>query len=67
VAFAEWLSCLDEKSLALQVILAESAVKALAVVVVVKGLHPAVTCFDGESARHALRREQFVPICFAVG
>ena len=40
-----------------------SAVEALAVVVVVEGLDPSVAGLDREAARHALRREQLVPIC----
>lgn len=44
-----------------------SAVEALTVVVVVQGLHPLVTGFDGESAGEALGREQLVPVSFAVG
>lgn len=67
MAFAEWLPCLDEETLALQVLLAESAVKALAVVVIVEGLHPAVSSLDGKSTRYALGCEQLVPIFFAVG
>ena len=38
------------------------AVKALTVVVVVEGLHPPVTCLDGEPAGDALGREQLIPI-----
>jgi len=66
MAFAEWFPSLDEKSLALQVLLAESAVKALAVVVVVEGLDPSVAGFDGEPARHTLGCEQLVPIFFTI-
>ena len=39
-----------------------SAVEALAVVVVVEGLDPAISGLDGKAARDALRREQLVPI-----
>lgn len=38
------------------------AVEALAVVVVVEGLHPAVAGLDGEATREALGGEQLVPI-----
>jgi len=66
MAFAEWFPSLDEKSLALQVLLAESAVKALAVVVVVEGLYPPVAGLNGETARHTLGCEQLVPILFTI-
>ena len=39
------------------------AVEALAVVVVVEGLHPSVAGLDREAAGDALGREQLVPIC----
>jgi len=67
VAAAERLPRLDEKLLALQVLLAQRAVEALAVVVVVEGLDPPVAGLDGKAARDALGREQLVPILFAVG
>jgi hypothetical protein len=67
VAFAEGLAGLDEEALAFEVLLAKSAVEALAVVVVVEGLDPAISGFDREPARNALRREQLVPVLFAVG
>ena len=38
------------------------AVEALGVVVVIESLDPPVSGFDRESARHALRCEQLVPI-----
>jgi len=67
VAAAERLPRLDEELLALQVLLAQRAVEALAVVVVVEGLDPPVARLDGKAARDALGREQLVPILFAVG
>jgi len=67
VAAAEGLPRLDEKLLALQVLLAQRAVEALAVVVVVEGLDPPVAGLDGKAARDALGREQLVPVLFAVG
>lgn len=66
VAAAERLSRLDEELLALQVLFAQCAVEALAVVVVVEGLHPSVAGLDREAAGDALGREQLVPILFAV-
>jgi len=67
MGLAKWLAGFDEKSLALQVFLAESTVKALAVVIVVEGLNPPISGLNWESARHTLCGEQFVPIFFAVG
>jgi len=67
VRLAEWFAGFDEKSLALQVLLAESTVKALAMIVVVEGLNPTISGLNGESARHTLCGEQFVPIFFAIG
>jgi len=66
VAAAERLSRLDKELLALQVLLAQRAVEALAVVVVVEGLHPSVAGLDREAAGDALGREQLVPILLAV-
>lgn len=66
MAFAEWFPSLHEKSFALQVFLAKSAVKALTVVVVVEGFDPPVTGFNGKSTRNTLCRKQFVPVFFTV-
>jgi len=67
MAFAEGFPSLHEKTFALQILLAESAVKALAVVVVVEGFDPPVAGFYGEPARHTLGCEQVIPIFFTVG
>lgn len=67
MVLAEWSASFREEALSLEVLLATSAVEALTVVVVVQGLHPLVTGFDGESAGEALGREQLVPVSFAVG
>jgi len=66
MALAEWFPSLHEKSFALQVLLAESAVKALTVVVVVESFDPPVTGFNGKSTRNTLCREQLVPVFFTV-
>jgi len=66
MSFAEGLPCLHEKAFALQVLLAESAVKALAVVIVVEGFDPPVAGFYGEPTRHTLGCEQVIPIFFTV-
>lgn len=65
--FAERAAALRVEALALEILLAHRAVEALAVVVVVQGLHPAITSLDWESAREAFRGKQLVPISFAVG
>lgn len=67
VILAERTAAFREEALTLEVLLAAGAVEALTVVVVVHGLHPLVTGFDGESAGEALGGEQFVPVGFAVG
>jgi len=51
----------------LHIFSAESAVKTLGVVVVVQSLHPAVSGFNWESTRYALRGEQFIPVFFTIG
>lgn len=67
VVFAERTATLGEEALSLEVLFAAGAVEALAVVVVVQGLHPLVTGFDGESAGEALGGEQIIPVLLAVG
>jgi len=67
VALAEGFARLYEEALSFEVLLAESAVEALAVVVVVEGLDPSIAGLDGKTARNALRREQLIPVFFAVG
>lgn len=67
VAAAERLPRLDKELLAFQVLFAQRAVEALAVVVVVEGLHPSVAGLDREAAGDALGREQLVPILLAIG
>jgi len=66
VRFTEWFSTLSEETLSFQVLAAFGALKALAVVVVVEGLHPAVPGLYREAAAHTLGGEQVVPICFTV-
>jgi len=66
MALAERFPSLHEKTFALQVFLAKSAVKALTVIVVVEGLDPSVSGFNGKSARNTLCREQLVPVFFTV-
>lgn len=65
--FAERAAAFRVEALALEILLAHRAVEALAVVVVVQGLHPAITSLDWESAREAFRGKQLVPVSFAVG
>lgn len=66
VILAEGTSALVVEALTLQVLFAERAVEALAMVVVVQGLHPSVASFHGEAAGEALGGEQLVPIGLAV-
>jgi len=66
VGLAERLASLGEEALSLQVLVALRALEALAVVVVVKSLDPAVAGFNGEAAANALGGEQVVPVSFAV-
>jgi len=66
VRLAEGFSPFGEKALALQVLVAFRALEALAVVVVVEGLDPAIPGLDGEAAAHALGGEQVVPVGLAV-
>jgi len=67
VVFAERTTALREEALSFEVLLAASAVEALTVVVVIQGLHPFVTSFNGESAGETLGGEQFIPVVLAVG
>lgn len=43
------------------------AFEALAVVVVVEGLHPAITSLNREATAHTLGCEQIIPICWKEG
>jgi len=67
VALAEWFSGFHEKSLAFEVLLAKSAIEALAMIIVVESLDPSVASFDWESTRYTFGGEEFIPIFFAVG
>jgi len=65
--FTENLATLCIEAFPFHVFFAKRAVEALRMIVVVKSLDPPVSSFDWESARHALRCEQLVPIFFTVG
>jgi len=67
MSLAERFSTLGKEALAFEVLVAFRALEALAVVVVVEGLHPSVSCLDRETAAYTLRREKVVPVSFAVG
>lgn len=67
MALAERFSCFHEKSFAFEVLLAESAIEALAMIIVVESLDPSVTSLDRKSARYTFGGEKFIPIFFAVG
>lgn len=66
MVLAERTTALRVETLALEVLLAHRAVEALAVIIVVQGLHPAVSSFHRESASETFCREELVPISFAV-
>lgn len=66
MGLAERSSSLGIEALTFQVLLAVSAVEALAVVVIAKGLYPAVSGLNWETTSKALGREQLVPICLTV-
>merc|ERR1719481_2559253 len=57
VALAERFATLNKETLTFQTLLAKRAIKALGVVVVVKGLHPTVPCLNGKPARDAFGGE----------
>lgn len=63
----EGSSSFSKEALALQVFLADRALEALGVVVVVQRFNPAISGLDRESAAHALGGEELVPVFFAVG
>lgn len=67
MGLAEGLPTFGEEALALQVLVAFRALEALAVVVVVEGLYPAVTSLNGEATAHTLGGEQVIPVALAVG
>lgn len=64
---AEGATPLGEEALAFQVLLANRALEALRVVVVVERLNPAVSSFNREAAADTLGGEQLVPVFLAVG
>lgn len=57
MVFAEWTTTLRVKTLAFEILLAHRAVETLAVVIIVQGLHPAISSFDWESTRETFCRE----------
>jgi len=67
VSLAERFPTLGKEALAFEVLVAFRALEALAVVVVVEGLYPSVSCLDRETAANTLRREEVVPVSLAVG
>jgi len=67
MALAEWLPSFDKETLTLKILLAQCAVKALRMIVIVEGFHPPVPSFYWESAGDTFCCEQFVPIFFTVG
>lgn len=55
--FAKRTTTFRVEALALEILFAHRAVKALAVIVVVEGFHPAIASLDWESACEAFRGE----------
>lgn len=66
MVFAEWTTALVVEALTFQILLAECAVEALAVVIVVQGLDPSIARFHWEAAREAFGREELVPVGFTI-
>lgn len=67
MTLAEWLPSFDKEALTLQILLAQRAIEALGMVIIIEGLYPAVTGFYWEPAGYAFGCEELVPIFFAVG
>jgi len=67
MALAEWLPSFDKEALTLKILLAQCAIEALGMIIIVEGLYPAVTGFYWESAGYTFSCEELVPIFFAVG
>jgi len=67
MALAKRLSCFHKKPLSFKIFLAQRAVEALGVVVVVESLHPPISGLYGEPTVYALCGEQLVPVIFTVG
>jgi len=67
MALAEWLPSFYKKALTLQILLAQRAIEALGMVIIIEGLYPAVTGFYWEPAGYTFGCEELVPIFFAVG
>lgn len=65
--FAERTTAFRVEALALEILFAHRAVEALAVVVIIQGLHPTIASLDWKSTRETFRSEQLVPVSFAVG
>lgn len=63
---AEGSSSFGKETLPLQVFLANRALEALGVVVVVQCLNPAVSGLDRKSTAYALGGEELVPVFLAV-
>jgi len=66
MAFTKGFALFHKEAFSLQALAAKRAVEALAVIVVVDGLHPPVASLYGETTGRALRGEQVVPVFFTV-
>jgi len=67
VALADRTTALTQETLALEILLANRAGEALAVVVVIHGFNPTIARLDGVAACETLGREQLVPVSLTVG
>lgn len=67
MALAKWLPSFDKEALTLKILLAQRAIEALRMVIIIEGLYPAVTGFYREPTGNTFCCEELVPIFFAVG
>jgi len=67
VIFAKDFTTFCKEAFTLHIFLAETAVEALGVVVVVESLHPPVSRLYWEPTRYALGGKQLIPVFFAIG
>lgn len=67
MALAEWFPGFDKEALTLKILLAQRAIEALRMVIIIEGLYPAVAGFYWEPAGDTFSCEELIPIFFAVG
>lgn len=64
--FAERTTALVVEALTFQVLLAVSAIEALAMIVMIQSLNPSIAGFNGETASETFRSEKLIPIGLTV-